>query len=122
MRLVRLACGMLALLALPAAALAQDGTTAFMMIPEPLARGQSDVGGYVSIEDNIDLFGVYRRGLGPRFDGGLRGGYTAAGNGGVNVGADFRYLIAGASKDLPLDFAFVASTQFDFLDAGFPRN
>lgn len=118
MRAIRLACGTLALLVLPAAAFAQDGTTPFLTIPQPLAKGQSDIGGYVSIEDNIDLFGVYRRGLGTRFDGGLRAGYTAAGSGGVNVGADFRYLIAGASQDLPLNFAFVASTQFSFVDAG----
>ena len=76
MRAIRLACGTLALLVLPAAAFAQDGTTPFLTIPQPLAKGQSDIGGYVSIEDNIDLFGVYRRGLGTRFDGGLRAGYN----------------------------------------------
>ena len=119
MRAIRVASGILALTLIPAAAFAQDGTTAFLMAPVPLDRGGSDIGGYISIEDNIDLFGIYRRGLGDRFDGGLRGGYTAAGNGGVNLGADVRYLIAGASKDLPLDFSLVASTQFSFMDTGF---
>ncbi len=119
MRAIRVACGILVLTLIPAAAFAQDGTTPFLTIPAPLAKGESDIGGYVSIEDNIDLFGVYRRGLGDRFDGGLRGGYTAAWNGGVNLGADFRYLIAGSSKDLPLEFSLVASTQFSFMDAAF---
>jgi hypothetical protein len=115
---------MLVLLLVPAAALAQDGTTPFLTIPEPLAKGESDIGGYVSIEDNIDLFGIYRRGFGNRLDGGLRAGYTEAPgcdgcSGGFNFGADFRYLIAGASQDLPLNFAFVANAQFSFLDPGF---
>ncbi len=114
MRSVRLACAVLALSLVPTAVLAQAGTTPFLTLPVTLEEGQSDMGGYVSIEDHIDLFGIYRRGLAPNFDGGLRGGFTAAGDGGVNLGADFRFLIAGASQDLPLNFALVTNAQLSF--------
>ncbi len=115
MKSVRLACVLLTLMLVPAAALGQTGTTPFLTLPVPLDKGASDFGGYVSIEEEIDLFAIYRRGLAPNFDGGLRAGFTSAGGGGVNVGADFRLLIVGASEDLPLSFAFVTNAQFSFM-------
>jgi hypothetical protein len=114
--IIRMACGILVLAIAPAASFAQDGTTPFLMIPETLARGQSEIGGYVSIEENIDLFGIYRRGLSPGFDVGLRLGFTDAAGGGVNFGGDARYMISHGSQDLPLQFALVGDAQFSILD------
>ncbi|NIR45513.1 MAG: hypothetical protein GWN99_13990 [Gemmatimonadetes bacterium] len=117
-RAIRLTLGFLMLTALPATALAQGGTTPFVQVPDYLARGQSEFAGFVSIEDDIDLFGLYRRGLGPRFDGGLRVGFTDAAGGGVNLGIDLRYLLARATQDLPISFAIVAAPQFSLMDLG----
>lgn len=119
MRAIRVGFGILVLaLMIPASAFAQAGTTPFLSIPETLARGESDFGGYVSIEDDIDLFGTYRRGFSPGFDAGLRAGFTDAGGGGVNLGIDGRYMLSHGSKDLPLNFALVANAQFSFMDVG----
>jgi hypothetical protein len=83
--------------------------------------------GYVTIEDEIDLFGVYRRGVGDQFDFGVRAGFTDAGGGGLHLGGDLRYGLARSGRraeagqpgdELAMAFALVAGLQTSFTDVG----
>ncbi|NIR45629.1 MAG: hypothetical protein GWN51_13905, partial [Gemmatimonadetes bacterium] len=78
MRGARLAIGLLVLAIAPATAFAQAGVTPLLTSPDGLARRQMEIRGYFTIEDDIDLFGVYRRGVGSGLDFGARTGYTDA--------------------------------------------
>ncbi len=116
MRGARLVIGSLLLAVSPAAAFAQAGVTPLLTEPAPLRGGQLEFGGYVTIEDEIDLFGVFRQGLGQDLDYGLRAGYTDAGGGGLHIGGDLRFGLADPTEDLPLGFGLVGGLQVTLAD------
>ncbi len=118
MRGARLVIGSLVLAFTPAALFAQAGVTPLLTGPEPLAGAQREFGGYITIEDALDLFGVYRQGLGTDLDFGLRAGYTDALNGGLHVGGDLRFGLARPTEELPLGFALVGGLQVSLADRG----
>lgn len=100
----------------PASASAQAGITQFMTGPTPQPRGVSSIGGYVSIEEEFDLFGIYRAGLSSGLDIGARLGYTDAGDGGVHLGGDLRYALHGGTENFPLALALVGGVQISLMD------
>lgn len=118
MKTVRLACTLVMIsTVMPAAAFAQSGVTPLMLGPDALARKEIEFRGYVTIEDDIDLFGVYRQGVGRGFDFGLRAGYSDFRGGALHVGGDLRYgLPWGAGSDL--GYALAAGLQLTFGDTG----
>ncbi len=109
----------------PTLAFAQAGVTPLLTGPDALSGGQMEFRGYVTIEDDIDLFGVYRRALGQQFDFGLRAGFTAAADGGLHLGGDVRYGLARGQRreeaglpedELTFRFAAAAGLQLTFAD------
>lgn len=98
----------------PAAAFAQAGVTPLGVDPYPLNSGINEVRGYVTIEDEIDLFGVYRRGLGGDLDFGLRLGYTDAADGGLHLGGDLRFGLPVEGSEL--GFGLAGGLQLTFAD------
>ena len=91
MRGVGLVMAVVAVAIAPATALAQAGVTPLLTGPHALSSRQMEFRGYITIEDDIDLFGVYRRGM-AQFDFGVRAGFTDAGGGGLHLG---RRVLAG---------------------------
>ncbi len=118
MNAIRMASCVLLLAIAPAAALAQSGETPLMTSPLTLAPGQSELGGYITLEDDIDVFGVFRRALGPGVDFGARAGYTSAGDGGVNLGGELRYALGTRAQDFKVDIAIVGGLQLTFVEFG----
>jgi hypothetical protein len=116
MRGARLGFALLVLAVTPVTAFAQAGITRLMTGPDALGRGEMEVRGYVTIEEEIDLFGVYRRGAGGNLDFGVRAGYTGAGDGGFHVGGDLRYELA--VSDMDVQFALAGGLQASFMDLG----
>jgi hypothetical protein len=117
MRSVRLACLLLALTLIPSPALAQTGETPLALSPDPLGASGSEFRGYVTIEDHIDLFGVYRKGVGREVDFGLRAGYSDVWNGGFHFGGDLRYgLPWGGGTELA--YAAAIGLQATLADRG----
>ncbi len=114
---IRWVIGLAAVLALPSAAYPQRGVTPLLTPPGTLPRGAQSFAGYVTIEDETDLFGVYRRGLGGDLDLGLRLGYTDTGDGGIHLGGDLRYKFGGP-RSPELDFALAGGLQLSFADRG----
>jgi len=102
----------LALALLPATAFAQAGISPLAVDPYPLASGVNELRGYVSIEDEFDFFGVYRRGLGGALDFGVRLGYTDLGDGGIHLGGDLRYGLPVEGTEL--GFALAGGLQLTF--------
>lgn len=117
MRSIRMACCILLLGFNPVAAHAQAGVTPLLAGPLDTGRG-SEFGGYISIEEEIDFFGLYRFAAGPRTAVGLRAGYTDLAGGGLHIGGDARYGLRHSNPDLPLQFALAGGVQFTFADAG----
>jgi len=116
MKVARLAFSLLVLLAAPTAVLAQSGETPLAVSPMALASNDYEFRGYLTIEDDMDFFGVYRRGVGNSIDFGLRAGYSNFANGGFHIGGDVRYQMPwGASS--PLKYAIVGGLQLTFADA-----
>jgi hypothetical protein len=105
---------LLALSLSPVLAFAQGGVTPLAVDPYPLASGVNEFRGYVTIEDNWDLFGVFRRGLSGDLDFGLRLGYTDAFGDGLHLGGDIRYGLPIEGTELA--FALAAGLQFTFAD------
>lgn len=117
MKLVRLACSLLALALMPAVAFAQAGETPLAVSPVPLAIGGMEFRGYVTIEDHLDLFGVYRYGFGQDVDFGLRAGYSDVGGGGFHFGGDLRYGLPWG-RGSELRYAAAVGLQFTLADFG----
>ncbi len=117
MKLLRLACSLLALALTPAIAFAQAGETPLALSPVALANGGMEFRGYVTIEDHLDLFAVYRRGIGPDVDFGLRAGYSDAGGGGFHFGGDLRYGLPWG-RDSELRYAAAVGLQATLADFG----
>lgn len=118
MKAVRFAGSILLLAITPAAVFAQAGVTPLMTGPRALEGGRSDIGAYVTIENDIDVFGVFRRGIGEGFDFGLRAGYTDAAGGGLHLGGDLRYGLTGFQADgTAIPVALVGGVQLSFMDA-----
>jgi hypothetical protein len=116
MRGTHLVIGLLALAITPVTAFAQAGVTPLLTGPDALGRRQMEVRGYITIEEDIDIFGVYRRGVGGSLDFGVRAGYTAAGDGGFHIGGDLRYGLPAEGMDV--DLALAGGLQASFMDAG----
>lgn len=117
MRAVRLAMYAVTLLVLvPATALAQAAITPLATSPFTLDRGGQKFAGYISIEDELDLFGLWRKGFSPNFDLGVRVGYTDAAGGGVHLGGDVRYALPSAGAGSAVSFAFAGGLQLSFMD------
>ncbi len=117
MRAIRLACSLLALAMMPAAAFAQGGETPLALSPDPLAAKDYEFRGYVTIEDHLDLFGVYRQGVGQAVDFGLRAGYSDVFGGGFHFGGDLRYGLPWG-RDSELRYAAAVGLQFTLGDRG----
>ncbi len=115
MRRVRLTCGLIFLALAPSAALAQSGVTPLSLGPEALARRQIEFRGYITVEDDIDVFGAYRQGIGQGVDFGLRAGYSDFAGGGLHVGGDLRYSLPWGAGS-PLRYAAAAGLQLTFGD------
>ena len=119
MRAVRIASSILVLVFTPASAFAQAAITPLMTSPLALDNGSHEFGGYITIEDEIDVFGVYRRGFSQGLDFGLRGGYTSAGDGGLHIGGDLRFGLSGfTSGETSIPVALVVGLQLSFTDFG----
>jgi hypothetical protein len=117
MRSIRLTCSLLILAVTPAVGFAQAGVTPLMLGPEALSRRDIEFRGYVTIEDDLDLFGVYRQGVGQGFDFGVRAGYSDFRDGGLHIGGDLRYELPwGRGSDLR--YAAAAGLQLTFGDTG----
>jgi hypothetical protein len=116
MRGARLAISLLVLAVTPATVFAQRGVTRLMTGPDALGRGEMEGRGYITIEEDIDVFGVYRRGMGGSLDFGVRAGYTGAGDGGLHIGGDLRYGLPVG--DMDVDIALAAGVQASFMDLG----
>ncbi len=116
MKGARLWVGLMLLIIAPTAAFAQAGVTPLLKGPFPLAEGQMDIAVYISIEDDLDLFGIYRYGIGPQLDLGLRAGYTDAAGGGLHIGGELRYGFPQKSLEQRLAFAIVGGLQFSIMD------
>ncbi|MCK5640832.1 MAG: hypothetical protein KAJ19_08545 [Gammaproteobacteria bacterium] len=116
MRGTRLGFALLVLAVTPVTAFAQAGITPLMTGPDALGRGEMEVRGYFTIEDDIDILGVYRRGMGGNLDFGVRVGYTGAGDGGFHFGGDLRYELP--VTDMDVEFALAGGLQASFMDLG----
>lgn len=116
MKGARLWVGLLWMAAAPTTVFAQGGVTPLLKGPFPLAEGQMDIAGYITIEDDLDLFGVYRYGIGTQLDLGLRAGYTDAAGGGFHAGGELRYGFPQKSLEQRLAFAIVGGLQFSIMD------
>ena len=103
---------------LPASARGQAGVTPLLTGPTPLTAGATSIGGYVSVEDEFDVFGIFRYGLQSDLDLGLRAGYTDAGGGGLHMGGDLRYGLSRGSRDFPLAVGLVGGVQISLMDNG----
>jgi hypothetical protein len=117
MKAFRLACILFVLALTPAVALAQAGITSLMTSPLALGRSDMEVRGYVTLEDDIDVFGVFRQGLGGALDYGLRAGYTSVADGGFHLGGDLRYGLS-SFEGSNIRFAVVGGLQLSFADLG----
>lgn len=106
----------LALAVTPAVALAQAAVTPLAVSPDALTRGDYEFRGYVTVEDALDLFGVYRQGIGQDLDFGLRVGYTDAGGGGLHVGGDLRFGLPWG-RGSELRYALAVGLQYSFADS-----
>lgn len=115
-RMIRLSCIFLTLAITPSVASAQRGTTPLILGPIPLDRARSEIGGYITIEDDVDLFAIYRRGIGPGVDFGIRGGYTSAFNDGINIGGDIRYHVASPTEGLQVHTSVIGGIQITLAD------
>lgn len=104
------------MLALPGTAKAQAGVTPLLTGPNTLPTRALDIGGYVTIEDEFDVFGAMRLAVQRDFDLGVRAGYTDAADGGVHLGGDLRYRVHGGTDNFPLALAFVGGLQLSFAD------
>lgn len=102
----------------PASVFGQAGITQLMTGPIPLARGDMTIGGYVSVEEEFDLFGIWRTATSGSLDLGLRAGYTDAGDGGLHLGGDLRYGIHRGTDNFPLALALVGGLQIAVTDFG----
>lgn len=100
----------------PVSAFAQAGVTPLAVDPYPLASGANELRGYLTIEDEIDLFGVYRRGLAGGMDFGLRLGFSDIGDGALHFGGDLRYGLTVEGSEL--GFALAAGLQASIADVG----
>jgi hypothetical protein len=107
----------MALAVMPAAAFAQGGETPLALSPDPLAAKDYELRGYVTIEDHLDLFGVYRQGVGQAFDFGLRAGYSDVFGGGFHFGGDLRYGLPWG-RGSQLRYAAAVGLQFTLADRG----
>jgi hypothetical protein len=118
MKAVRIASSTLLLVAiLPVAGLAQGGITPLLTGPEALASGRDNLGAYITLEDNFDIFGVYRRGIGHSLDFGVRAGYTDITGGGFHFGGSLRYgLTPLSSGETDVPIALVGGLQLSFAD------
>lgn len=114
MRGTRLLIGLFVLAVSPVSAFAQAGVTPLATGPEALPQRAMELRGYFTIEEEIDIFGVYRRGVGGNIDFGVRAGYTDAAEGGFHVGGDLRYQLPAG--DMDVDFAVVGGLQASFMD------
>ena len=115
MKVARLAFSLLVLVITPVAAFGQAGETPLALSPMALAHNDYEFRGYFTIEDDMDFFGVYRRGVGGSLDFGLRAGYSQFDGGGLHIGGDMRYQMPwGASS--PLQYAIVGGLQFTWGD------
>ncbi|KPK65407.1 MAG: hypothetical protein AMS21_04760 [Gemmatimonas sp. SG8_38_2] len=115
MKVARLACSLLALLVIPVAAFAQTGETPLALGPKALASKDYEFRAYVTVEDDWDLFGVYRRGVGSGADFGVRAGYSDFAGGGFHIGGDIRYQMPWGQQS-KLKYAIVGGLQFTFGD------
>ena len=73
-----------------------------------LDKGTNDVGGFVSVfEGSTLLFGQYRRGLFSKTDFGIQGGFIdpEAGDMGLALGADAKFLLMQTNANTPFDLA-----------------
>lgn len=118
MRRIGWVTGIAAIIALPASAWAQAGVTPLLTGPTPVAAGAMNIGGYVTVEDQFDFFGVFRYGLQTGLDLGVRAGYTDAGGGGLHLGGDLRYGLSRGSENFPLALGLVGGLQLSLLDRG----
>jgi hypothetical protein len=116
MKGARLGFALLVLAVTPVTAFAQNATTRLMTSPDVLGRGQMEVRGDISIADEIDVFGVYRRGMGGNLDFGVRFGYTGYADGGFHLGGDLRYELPVSGTQLQL--ALAGGLQASFMDLG----
>ncbi|MGD8867181.1 MAG: hypothetical protein PVI01_06115 [Gemmatimonadales bacterium] len=117
MKSLRLTCVSLALTLLPTIVFAQAGETPLAVSPIPLGLGGLEFRGYVTIEDEIDLFGVYRQGIGRDVDFGLRAGYSDVWSGGFHFGGDLRYGLPWG-RGTELRYAAAVGLQFTLADLG----
>ena len=116
MKAARLAFSLMVLFITPVTAFGQAGETPLTLSPMALAHNDYEFRGYLTIEDDMDFFGVYRRGVGNGIDFGLRAGYSQFANGGLHIGGDVRYQMPwGASS--ALKYAIVGGLQLTFADA-----
>jgi hypothetical protein len=114
MKGARLAFAVLVLAVTPVTGFAQWGATRLMTGPDALGQRQMEARGYISIAEEINVFGVYRRGVGGNIDFGLRAGYTGYFDGGFHVGGDLRYELPVSGTQL--EFALVGGLQASFMD------
>lgn len=117
MKSLGLVCISLAVTLMPTVAFAQAGETPLALSPIPLGVGGVEFRGYVTIEDAIDLFGVYRQGIGRDVDFGLRAGYSDVWGGGFHFGGDLRYGLPWGSGT-ELRYAAAVGLQFTWADFG----
>jgi hypothetical protein len=117
MRGLRLGCISVALALTPLTAFAQAGVTPLLTGPVPLVRRSTEFRGYVTLEEEIDLLGVYRRGIGQSFDFGIRAGYSDVGDGAFHLGGDLRYGLPWETES-ELRFALAGGLQFTFAHRG----
>jgi len=115
MKVVRLAFSLLVLVITPVAAFGQAGETPLTVSPMALAHNDYEFRGYLTIEDDMDFFGVYRRGVGGSIDFGLRAGFSQFANGGLHIGGDVRYQMPWGANS-PLQYAIVGGLQLTFAD------
>ncbi len=118
MRKIWLAGGILALAVTPIAGFAQAGVTPLLMGPSALGPRHSELGGYITIENSTDIFGIYRKGIHGGLDFGARAGHSDAFGGGFSFGGDFRYELRKADRDFPLNAALAGGLQVTLADAG----
>jgi len=116
MRGARLGFALLLLAVTPMSAFAQNATTRLMTSPDALGQRQMEARGYISIADEVDIFGVYRRGVGGNIDFGVRAGYTGYADGGFHLGGDLRYELPVSGTQL--QFALAGGVQASFMDQG----
>lgn len=117
MRSVCLACILLLLTLIPSVSFAQGGETPLALSPRPLDMTEMEFRGYVTIENDFDLFGVYRHGIGRDVDFGLRAGYSDVWRGGFHFGGDLRYGLPWG-RGTELRYAAAVGLQFTLADRG----